>query len=60
MLHKYIKLIPIKYAMKHITLQQGNRKGLVNHIDNYHSSQPPLSKAQLLRVYISLPLRRKS
>ena len=33
MLEKYIKIIPIKYAVKYITLQYGNNQGLVNHID---------------------------
>ena len=45
MLQKYIKIIPIKYAVKYITLQHGNNQGLVNHIDKYLSYQPPLIKA---------------
>ena len=35
MLQMYIKINPIKYAMKYITLQHGNNQGLVNHIDKY-------------------------
>ena len=45
MLQNYIKIIPIKYAVKYITLQHGHNKGLVNHIDKYHSYQPYFSKA---------------
>ena len=45
MLQKYIKIIPIKYAVKYITLQHGNNQSLVNHIDKYRSYQPPLIKA---------------
>ena len=45
MLQKYIKIIPIKHAAKYITLKYGNNQGLVNHIDKYHSYQPPLIKA---------------
>ena len=33
MLQKYMKIIPIKYAVKYITLQHGNNQSLVNHID---------------------------
>ena len=35
MLQKYIKIFPIKCAVKYITLQHGNSQGLVNHIDEY-------------------------
>ena len=45
MLQKYIETIPIKYAVKYITLQHGNNKGLVKDIDKYHSYQPSLIKA---------------
>ena len=45
MLQKYIKIIPIKYAVKYITLQHGSNQGLVNHKDKYLSYQPPLIKA---------------
>ena len=45
MLQKYIKTIPIEYAVKYITLQHGSNQGLVNHIDKYLSYQPPLIKA---------------
>ena len=34
MLQKFIKIIPVKYALKYISLQHGNNQGLVNHIDN--------------------------
>ena len=33
MLQKYIKIIPVDYAVKYITLQHGNNQSLVNHID---------------------------
>ena len=39
-LQKYIKVIPIKYAVKYITSQNGS-----NHIDNYLSYQTPMIKA---------------
>ena len=45
MLQKYIKIVAKKYAVKYITLQHRNNKGLVNHLDKYHSHQPPLIKA---------------
>ena len=59
MLEKYIKILPIKYARKFITLQQGNNHGLVNQIDKYHSHQHPLSKEQLLCICNFLLLQRK-
>ena len=45
MLQKHIKIIPMKCAMKYVALQHENKQGLVNHIDNHHSYQPPMSKA---------------
>ena len=45
MLQKYMKIILIKYAVKHKTLQHGKKQGLVNHIDKYYPNQPPLTKA---------------
>ena len=44
-LQKYIKIIPIKYAVKYTILQHGNNQDLVNLIEKYLSYQPPLIRA---------------
>ena len=45
MLQKYIQIIPIKYAVKYITLQHVSNQSLVNHIDKYHLYIPQLTIA---------------
>ena len=45
--------------MKRISLQRVNNKSIVNHIDKDHSCEAPLSKTQLLCIYISFAFQQE-